>query len=449
MKKKRFWGILLSLVMLLGLMPETSMTAQAEDAEPQLTYQVSLYKNDKGWKVYRTHQTTTSFTINGGDFMIAVGHTSGTWWIYRNKGSNTGIMSLTGSADWWNQRNNVKVRLNGIGTGSASIQEAYAPNGNKNKRVNGSTRTIQAKIERECAASATDYTCEYDQNPHTIGGVNVVFPQSGAVIKYGTVNNAYTLTEAPTFTNAGTYTVYYQVSGTADDLGAWVPVTGSATVTINKAPAPTVTVPTLDAVTYDPEKTLADIDLPEGWAWTDETAVPTVDNTGYNAALTVDDANYDYTGVEGYDADTHRVIRTVALTVNNPQIAPAYTVTIPATVDLGGAPATVSIDSMENIPTGKSVRVTIEGDTDGNFTVEQADDKLSYTITGTRPSHLNAEPDDTTQLDVKDSDEILHVDGADDTGNPRYIELKFNEPEQEPKYAGDYTGTVTFNVSLS
>lgn len=128
---------------------------------------------------------------------------------------------------------------------------------------------------------------------------------------------------------------------------------------------------------------------------------------------------------------------------------PAYTVTIPATVDLGGAPATVSIDSMENIPTGKSVRVTIEGDTDGNFTVEQADDKLSYTITGTRPSHLNAEPDDTTQLDVKDSDEILHVDGADDTGNPRYIELKFNEPEQEPKYAGDYTGTVTFNVSLS
>ncbi|MBO4867430.1 MAG: hypothetical protein J5582_12870 [Ruminococcus sp.] len=128
---------------------------------------------------------------------------------------------------------------------------------------------------------------------------------------------------------------------------------------------------------------------------------------------------------------------------------PAYTVTIPATVDLGGAPATVSIDSMENIPTGKSVRVTIAGDTDGNFTVEQADDKLSYTITGTRPSHLNAEPDDTTQLDVKDTDEILHVDGPEDTGNPRYIELKFNKPDQEPKYAGDYTGTVTFNVSIS
>lgn len=128
---------------------------------------------------------------------------------------------------------------------------------------------------------------------------------------------------------------------------------------------------------------------------------------------------------------------------------PTYTVTIPATVDLGGAPATVSIDSMENIPSGQSVRVTIDGDADGNFTVEQADDKLSYTITGTRPSSYYAEPDDTTQLDIEDDMEILHVDGPDDMENPRYIELKFNKPDQEPRYAGDYTGTVTFIVSIS
>ena len=435
MKKKRFWGILLSLVMLLGLMPETSMTTQAEDAEPQLTYQVSLYKNDKGWKVYRTHQTTTSFTINGGDFMIAVGHTSGYWWIYRNKGSNTGIMSLTGSADSWNQRNNVKVSLNGIGTGSASIQEAYAPNGNKNKRVIGSTRTIQAKIERECAASATDYTCEYDQNPHTIGGVNVVFPQSGAVIKYGTVNNAYTLTEAPTFTNAGTYTVYYQVSGTADDLGAWVPVTGSATVTINKAPAPTVTVPTLDAVTYDPEKTLADIDLPEGWAWTDETAVPTVDNTGYNAALTVDDANYDYTGVEGYDADTHRVIRTVALTVNNPQIAPTFTITIPESVNIDGGTAEFKADNV-TLPEGKKINITVDGEnTESGQTTFNA---------------LNKAKDSTVQYTIKNGSADVADGGTALTfteGGTQTLTFA-KKADSTPTYAGKHTETLTFGVSV-
>ena len=128
---------------------------------------------------------------------------------------------------------------------------------------------------------------------------------------------------------------------------------------------------------------------------------------------------------------------------------PIYTITIPAEVTLGGTPSTVSIDDMENIPSGKSVCVTIEGDTEGTFTVEQADDKLSYTITGTKPSFYYAEPDDTTSLDVNANDEILHVDGPDDTGNPRYIELKFNKPNQEPKYAGDYKGTVTFNVSIS
>ena len=48
-----------------------------------------------------------------------------------------------------------------------------------------------------------------------------------------------------------------------------------------------------------------------------------MENEGYDAALTVDDANYDYTGVEGYDATTHKVARTVALTVN--KAAPTVT----------------------------------------------------------------------------------------------------------------------------
>ena len=84
---------------------------------------------------------------------------------------------------------------------------------------------------------------------------------------------------------------------------------------ITQASAPTVTVPTPEAVTYNPDRTLANAPLPEGWAWTDNTIVPTVVNNGYPAALTVDDDNYDYTGVTGYDATTHKVTRTVALTV--------------------------------------------------------------------------------------------------------------------------------------
>ena len=92
-------------------------------------------------------------------------------------------------------------------------------------------------------------------------------------------------------------------------------VTRTVTLTVNKATAPEVTVPTLDEVTYDPAKKLSDITLPGGWMWETGSTVPTVDNDGYAAALTVDDANYNYSGVDGYDSQANTVTRTVTLTV--------------------------------------------------------------------------------------------------------------------------------------
>ena len=109
----------------------------------------------------------------------------------------------------------------------------------------------------------------------------------------------------------GTATVIITAAETTD----YAQGTKDVTVTVNKA-TPTVSVPTPAAVTYDPAQTLADVALPTGWAWVDGTTVPTVVNSGYDAVLIVDDSNYDYTGVEGYDAETHTVTRTVMLTVN-------------------------------------------------------------------------------------------------------------------------------------
>ena len=55
---------------------------------------------------------------------------------------------------------------------------------------------------------------------------------SGATVKYGTVEGTYNLTSSPTYTDAGTYTVYYQVT-----MDNYTPVTGTQTITINKANA--------------------------------------------------------------------------------------------------------------------------------------------------------------------------------------------------------------------
>ncbi len=88
---------------------------------------------------------------------------------------------------------------------------------------------------------------------------------------------------------------------------------------IKKAGAPTVETPVVsDAVVYGTK--LSEISI-GSWKWVDETIVPTVVNSGYQATLIVDDKSTDYSGVEGYDATTHTITRTVAVVVTAKQIA--------------------------------------------------------------------------------------------------------------------------------
>lgn len=80
-------------------------------------------------------------------------------------------------------------------------------------------------------ASAAGYTGDYDGNAHGIN-VSVTKPASGANIKYRVGDGeGYDLTEAPSFTDAGTHTVYYEI--TAEHYNT---KEGSTTITINKLP---------------------------------------------------------------------------------------------------------------------------------------------------------------------------------------------------------------------
>jgi len=61
-------------------------------------------------------------------------------------------------------------------------------------------------------------------------------------------------------------------------------------ITIGKA-SPATPLATPDAITYDPNKTLADIELPAGWTWADDEIVPTPAASEYLANFAGDD-NY-------------------------------------------------------------------------------------------------------------------------------------------------------------
>ena len=90
--------------------------------------------------------------------------------------------------------------------------------------------------------SAEGFAGDYDGAAHSI----TVSAPEGASVKYGLQEGSFKLTENPTFTDAGTYTVYYEVS-----KPNYTAVTGSAEVVIRQINA-TVTITGYSAtVDYD------------------------------------------------------------------------------------------------------------------------------------------------------------------------------------------------------
>ena len=92
------------------------------------------------------------------------------------------------------------------------------------------------------------------------------------------------------------------------------------TVTVAKAKAEDVAVPTAADITTG--VTLAASALSDtSWKWVDETIVPEVGTKGYEAYVKVDDANYDYSGIEGYNAENGTVTRLVQVTVKETAVS--------------------------------------------------------------------------------------------------------------------------------
>ncbi|WP_300902372.1 leucine-rich repeat domain-containing protein [uncultured Clostridium sp.] len=111
-------------------------------------------------------------------------------------------------------------------------------------------------------------------------------------------------------TEAGTWYVKAEVIGNDNYTG----ISEIKEFEIKKAVAPEVILPTnLSAVQDD---LLSTIELPKGWIWVNGDEKVTVNNKGYKARLTVDDKNYDYSKVEGYNKDGHYIERTLTVSVS-------------------------------------------------------------------------------------------------------------------------------------
>ena len=136
-----------------------------------------------------------------------------------------------------------------------------------------------------------------------------------ASAQFGDVEFSYSSSENGKFsstvpTTAGTWYVKAEVLGNDNYTG----ISDVKEFTIAKAVAPEVVLPTNLSAVQD--SLLSTIELPKGWTWIKSDEKVTVNNKGYKARLTVDDNNYDYSKVEGYNKDGHYVERTLKVSVS-------------------------------------------------------------------------------------------------------------------------------------
>ena len=298
--------------------------------------------------------------------------------------------------------------------GTYTVSYTVSAGNNYNEATGSYTFTIK---DGTIEASSTGYNGAYDGSAHAIT-VTVAKPE-GTTTYYRTSEDESTdagkwSTENPTFTDVGTYTVYWKVEKTG-----YTPATGSDNVQIDKANITGYSVTAKPDATYDgTAKVSADVTLPEGatitYTYGEQTSntIPSFTDVGsytvsytisagdnYNDATgsytftikegTLEATGTDYTGV--YDGRAHTITVTApdgaAVTYSETENG-AYSATAPTLTNVGSktvywkvekAGYTTVAGSNTITITAKAVTITVDSKTK---TLGDADPVFSYTVDG-------------------------------------------------------------------
>ena len=208
-------------------------------------------------------------------------------------------------------------------------------------------------VEETMDVSASGFSGTYDEKAHGIS-VTVNSP-TGAVVMYGTTDGKYDLDTSPEYTDAGDYTVYYQVT-----KDKYTTVTGSAEVKIAKAD---MTVSATDYTgTYDEKAHGITVIAPTGATVKYGTS-----------ASSCTEASLTYT-----DADEYTVYYEVTKDNYN-------TVTGSATVKINKAAATISFgkDSETKLTTDAAFTIALTKTGDGTVTYESTNTSVATVTAST------------------------------------------------------------------
>ena len=251
--------------------------------------------------------------------------------------------------------------------------------------------------------------------------------------------------------------------------------TGSAEAEfkINKATPAEIIPPTAGGLTYG-QKLSESVLSDENWKWVDGKVIPTVNNDGYEASIIVDDKNYDYSDVEGYNEKDHTVTRTIEVTVK--KAAPAEIILPTASGLTYGQKLSESVLSDENwkwvdgkvIPTvnndGYEASIIVD---DKNYDYSDVEGYNEKDHTVTRIIEITVEKADPTvnpvidDADYEDGDDLpeIRLSENDTLGKVEWIEkiaklvegkniLDWKFTPEDENY-NDVTGTLIVNAKAT
>ena len=281
--------------------------------------------------------------------------------------------------------------------GNYTIKASIAETANYNAGEATTEFTITAATMN---ITAEGYEGTYDTQAH---GITIKAPE-GAVVKYRNQEGTYTLTEAPTYTNAGTYEVHYQVT-----MDNYTTVTSSATVKISKADiTPTVTL--------------------EGWTYGTTAKTPSITGNPGEGTVTY---SYKAEGAETFGetapeiVGTHTIKASIAETTN---------------YNAGEATATFTITAATMTVTAKGYEGTYDGKAHG-ITVSAPEDATIKYGTAEGSYELNASPEYTAGGNYTVYYQVTMDNYATVTGSETVkiskaeAELEFDVPEESKVYA--------------
>ena len=176
--------------------------------------------------------------------------------------------------------------------GTRTFKALYNPDSNN-------YNTVEADITVEVAKALIDIYTDNLINPEFAEGLIYNDTAQALVTNSGSIDGGYIVfslnpdgeytTEIPVATEAGEYVVFYRIEG--DENHYWEGSSAFEAVTIAKA-NPEYTVPTGLTATYG--DTLANVELPTGWAWKDAetTSVGNAGTRTFKALYNPDSNNY-------------------------------------------------------------------------------------------------------------------------------------------------------------